>query len=47
MLGDELGDDAEVNRAVLWKKGRANKSGEYEGHDLKDKVEKIVSNNYI
>ena len=30
----------------MWKKGRASKSGDYEGDDLKEKVRKIVSNYY-
>ena len=35
-----------MKRAILWKKWRASKSGDYEGDDLKEKVGKIVSNYY-
>ncbi len=40
--GDELGEDVEVNRAIMWKKGRVNKEGGYDGDELKARVQKIV-----
>ncbi|XP_073147304.1 uncharacterized protein [Henckelia pumila] len=40
-IASELCDDDDVNRALIWKKGRVNKEGEVEGDDLKMKLEKI------
>ncbi|XP_042397150.1 uncharacterized protein LOC121987418 [Zingiber officinale] len=40
-IGDELCDDEEINRAIIWKKGRMNKKGQFEGDDLKMAIEKI------
>ncbi|XP_073128723.1 uncharacterized protein [Henckelia pumila] len=38
---NDLCDDDEINRALIWKKGRVNKEGEFEGYELKKTVEKI------
>ncbi|XP_019196472.1 PREDICTED: uncharacterized protein LOC109190440 [Ipomoea nil] len=40
-ISTELCDDDEVNRAILWKKGRTSKQGEIEGDVLKTKFTKI------
>ncbi|XP_073137196.1 uncharacterized protein [Henckelia pumila] len=40
-IANELSDDDEINSAIIWKKGRVNKEGEFEGSDLKMTVEKI------
>ncbi len=37
-----MGEDVEVNRAIMWKKGRVNKEGGYDGDELKARVQKIV-----
>ncbi|XP_075482687.1 uncharacterized protein LOC142522962 isoform X1 [Primulina tabacum] len=37
----ELCDDEEINRAIIWKKGRLNKEGSSEGDDLTKRVDKI------
>ncbi|KAL8548275.1 hypothetical protein ACS0TY_007556 [Phlomoides rotata] len=37
----ELCDDKEVDRAILWKRARLNKEGEYEGKELVETVYKI------
>ncbi|XP_019170300.1 PREDICTED: uncharacterized protein LOC109165811 [Ipomoea nil] len=40
-ISTELCDDDEVNRAILWKKGRTSKQGEVQGDVLKTKFTKI------
>ncbi|XP_075481234.1 uncharacterized protein LOC142521947 [Primulina tabacum] len=40
-IADELCDDDDINRAIMWKKGRVNKKGQYEGDELKSAIEKI------
>ncbi|XP_073133553.1 uncharacterized protein [Henckelia pumila] len=47
-IASELCDDDEINRALIWKRGRVNKEGEFEGDDLRMAVQKIddyVQNN--
>ncbi|XP_073017222.1 uncharacterized protein [Primulina eburnea] len=40
-IAAELCDDDEINRAIIWKKGRLNKEGSFEGDDLTKRVDKI------
>ncbi|XP_075483398.1 uncharacterized protein LOC142523476 [Primulina tabacum] len=40
-IADELCDDDEINRAIIWKKGRLNKEWSFEGEDLMKTVDKI------
>ncbi|XP_073123545.1 uncharacterized protein [Henckelia pumila] len=40
-IANELCDDVEINRAIIWKKGRVNKEGEFEGNALQLTVDKI------
>ncbi|XP_073147250.1 uncharacterized protein [Henckelia pumila] len=40
IVNDLCYDDG-INRAIIWKKGRVNKEGEFEGHELKKAVDKI------
>ncbi|XP_073015671.1 uncharacterized protein [Primulina eburnea] len=40
-IAAELCDDDEINRAIIWKKGRLNKEGRFEGDDLTERVDKI------
>ncbi|XP_073017558.1 uncharacterized protein [Primulina eburnea] len=40
-MAAELCDDDDINRAIMWKKGRVNRKGEYEGDELKSAIEKI------
>ncbi|XP_073020481.1 uncharacterized protein [Primulina eburnea] len=40
-IAAELCDDDDINRAIMWKKGRVNRKGEYEGDELKSAIEKI------
>ncbi|XP_073124125.1 uncharacterized protein [Henckelia pumila] len=44
-IAGELCDDDEINRAIIWKKGRVDKKGQVEGDDLKMAIEKI--NDYV
>ncbi|XP_042440343.1 uncharacterized protein LOC122025580 [Zingiber officinale] len=39
-IASDLCDD-DINRAIIWKRGRANKEGEFEGDDLKITAKKI------
>ncbi|XP_073125516.1 uncharacterized protein [Henckelia pumila] len=41
MLTNELCDDDEINRAIIWKKGRINKEGGFDGDELNMAVDKI------
>ncbi|XP_073151032.1 uncharacterized protein [Henckelia pumila] len=38
---NELCDDDEINRAIIWKKGRVNKEGAFDGDELNMTVDKI------
>ncbi|XP_073031271.1 uncharacterized protein [Primulina eburnea] len=40
-IAAELCDDDEINRAIIWKKGRLNKERSFEGDDLTKRVDKI------
>ncbi|XP_075477566.1 uncharacterized protein LOC142518658 [Primulina tabacum] len=40
-IAAELCDDDEINRAIIWKKGRFNNEGSFEGEDLTKTVDKI------
>lgn len=43
MKASLLSGDDDIDRATLWLEGRKNKDGEFEGDELKEKAEKIVS----
>ncbi|XP_073060010.1 uncharacterized protein [Primulina eburnea] len=40
-IPSELCDDDDINRAIIWKKGRVNKEGDFDGQELQITVEKI------
>ncbi|XP_073314019.1 uncharacterized protein [Primulina huaijiensis] len=40
-IASELCDDDDINRAIIWKKGRLNKEGDFDGQELQITVEKI------
>ncbi|XP_073311198.1 uncharacterized protein [Primulina huaijiensis] len=40
-IASELCDDDDINRAIIWKKGRLNKEGDFDGQELRITVEKI------
>ncbi|XP_075505419.1 uncharacterized protein LOC142542585 [Primulina tabacum] len=40
-IASELCDDDDINRAIIWKKGRVNKEGDFDGQELQITVEKI------
>ncbi|KZV46472.1 hypothetical protein F511_10577 [Dorcoceras hygrometricum] len=40
-VADKLCDDDDINRAIIWKKDRASKAGQFHGAELKKMVEKI------
>ncbi|XP_042432737.1 uncharacterized protein LOC122019324 [Zingiber officinale] len=40
-IANELCDDDEINRAIIWKKGRVNKEGKFDGQELKQTIDKI------
>ncbi|XP_042430599.1 uncharacterized protein LOC122017137 isoform X2 [Zingiber officinale] len=40
-IANELCDDDEINRAIIWKKGRVNKEGKFDGQELKKTIDKI------
>lgn len=39
----ELGDESDIDRAILWKKGRVGKDGNYLSETIKQRADKIVS----
>ncbi|XP_042388526.1 uncharacterized protein LOC121980523 isoform X2 [Zingiber officinale] len=45
MQSSVLCDDDEINRTILWKRGRLNKEGEFVGDELKQTVNKIIKKN--
>lgn len=40
-LKQELGDEADIDRAILWKKGRVGKDGNYLSETIKQRADKI------